>query len=158
MEPSEYQDLQRTMSQLSDEQLTRIVAVEQADYRKEAVRIAREELRRRGLRELTEEEYRATPEQRAIEATGFCPACLTATTDQSPGSTGTTGFIVIGIGTRLIGMGDPCPTCGSVIQSKYLCLGVPLIPLGRYRIKYLGDGLLGGVLAREYVGRRLIDR
>lgn len=55
----EYEALERSISERSDDELLRMVASEQADYRLEAVQIARDEIRRRGLVELSREEYEA---------------------------------------------------------------------------------------------------
>jgi hypothetical protein len=64
---------------------------------------------------------------------GFCKSCDAATTPESAGSTTT----VNGIGTKIYGNGNPCSQCGSVIQTKFfVVIFIPLIPLGKYRIKW----------------------
>ncbi len=64
---------------------------------------------------------------------GFCEACTQATDEKEAGGTATLN----GIGTRLHGGKDRCPTCHSVIQTKYFCvLFIPVIPLKRYRVLY----------------------
>jgi len=149
----ERQALAKQMMVLDDEALVRMLAVEQSDYRDEAIQVAREELKRRRVRELTREEYLSSPEVQTVRATGFCSTCLAQTTDKSPGNTRTYLFL---IGTRLIGMKDPCPTCDSVIQRKFLCVILPLVPLGRYRIKYLdGEKAALPLFSVRYVGRKL---
>jgi hypothetical protein len=149
MTSDQYQALQKKIATLDNDALVKMIAIDRADYREEAIEIAREELRRRGIRELTTEEYLSLPEIRTIRTTGFCSRCLAETTDESPGNVTTVNLF---FGTRLIGIGDPCTTCGSIVQGKYFCLLLPIVFLGRYRIKYLkGEGTLHS----EYVGRRL---
>ena len=76
---------------------------------------------------------------------GFCPECVTETTDESPGGT----YTLNGIGTRLYGDAAKCPTCYSVIKGKWFCLVfIPVIPLGKYRIK--------PVVATRYLGRKIL--
>ena len=63
----------------------------------------------------------------------FCESCDAATTTDSAGST----YTLNGIGTKIYGGKDPCPTCGSKIQTKwFVVLYIPLIPLGKYRTKW----------------------
>jgi hypothetical protein len=64
---------------------------------------------------------------------GFCKSCDAATTQESAGST----FTFNGIGTAIYGSKNPCPTCGSTIKTKFVCvIFIPLIPLGKYRFKW----------------------
>src|SRR3989442_14071762 len=63
----------------------------------------------------------------------FCPSCIAATTDQSSGGTFTFNFI----GTAFVGGYSRCPVCGSVVQILFGWLILPLVPLGRYRVKYI---------------------
>lgn len=75
---------------------------------------------------------------------GFCAACMDATTDKSSGGT----FTFNGIGTKLYGAKDQCRTCGSIIQRHWVTfLWIPLIPLGRYRVKFTQP--------RRFLSRRL---
>jgi hypothetical protein len=68
---------------------------------------------------------------------GFCASCLHATTEVSSGGT----FTFNGIGTRLYGSGDPCPVCRSVVQRLFFCvIFIPLIPIAKYRVKYVTPG------------------
>ena len=65
---------------------------------------------------------------------GFCAACLHGTTEVSSGGT----FTFNGIGTRLYGGGDRCPVCQSTVQRLFVCvIFIPLIPLAKYRVKYV---------------------
>ena len=89
---------------------------------------------------------------------GFCPACTADTTDLSPGGVSS----VNGIGTVLYGgtkrlemfkYGEgggsgKCPTCFSVIKTKWwaLCF-IPIIRLKTYRVK--------NVALNRYLGRFL---
>jgi lipopolysaccharide-induced tumor necrosis factor-alpha factor len=76
----------------------------------------------------------------------FCPTCRAETTDEDAGSTTT----VNAVGTKLFGHGDPCPECGSVVQSKCFCVFFPVIPLGKYRALY--------ATPTRYYSRRLVQR
>jgi hypothetical protein len=65
---------------------------------------------------------------------GFCDNCVRASTDVPGGGT----FTLNGIGTRLYGSGDRCPICQSVVQRLFFCvLFIPLIPIRKYRVKYI---------------------
>jgi len=75
---------------------------------------------------------------------GYCPACAAATTDEGAGNTHT----VNGIGTHLYWKKRPCPVCGSIVQTKFFCVFfLPLVPLGRYRVRYVSPG--------RYLSRKL---
>lgn len=64
----------------------------------------------------------------------FCERCISASSDVSSGGTAT----INGIGTKLYGSGDRCPTCNSVIKRLFFCLVyIPLIPLGKFRVKHV---------------------
>jgi len=77
----------------------------------------------------------------------FCPACAEATTDTSSGST----YTLNGIGTKLYGRAEPCSICGSVRQTLWFCfIFVPLIPLGKYRVKYMSPG--------RFASRKIVQR
>lgn len=151
METDVLQPVRDHISALDDHALIRLLALEQADYREEALQIAREEIRRRDLREVSMEEFGTLFPQELIATTGFCAKCHSETTDESPRSTGTFNFI----GTSLIGRKDPCSICGSVVQSKYFCFLIPIVFLGRYRINYTRRTNLGMYQEAQYVGRRL---
>ena len=64
---------------------------------------------------------------------GFCQSCEAATKPEGAGST----YTLNGIGTTLYGSKDPCPECGSKIQTKWFCvIFIPLIPISKYRTKW----------------------
>lgn len=136
------------MRALDDHALLRLVTVEASDYRQEALKIARDELQRRQLDILNVEQYwKQFPSER-IGDDGFCVSCRNQTTDESPGNTTVVNLI---FGTRLIGHDEQCSACGSLLQTKWLQIILPIIPLGQFRIIYLEKGLFSG----RYVGRRL---
>lgn len=63
----------------------------------------------------------------------FCHACLGSSTVAPNEGTVTAN----GVGTRLYGGSDLCPTCDSIVQRLFFCiLFIPVIPAGRYRVKY----------------------
>jgi hypothetical protein len=150
MTSDEVRQIEQRMQDLDDHALLRLVAVEESDYRSEALDIARAELRRRRLKVLNAEQYWDQFPLERIGPDGFCAGCRAQTTEASPGDTSTMNLAR----TRLIGDRDPCPACGSVIPTKWFCLIVPIIPLGRYRIIYLEKGLLHS----RYIGRKLRER
>ena len=77
---------------------------------------------------------------------GFCESCFSQTRPYCSGPTTT----VNGCGKRLFGNDERCPTCQSVVQRLYLCfLWIPLIPSGRFRVKYLDP--------KTYFSRQLLD-
>ena len=77
---------------------------------------------------------------------GFCNACVAASTPVPAGSNAT----VNGIGITFCGRGDPCRVCGSVVQTQWFCfLLVPLVPLGRFRVKYVAPKRYLSRMVRE---------
>ena len=147
MSSTESEQVQRHMGTLNDHALMRLVALEQWNYRREAIAIARDELRRRGLPALTREEYWTRFPSERIGPDGFCDTCRAATTDESPGSVAAVQLI----GTRLLGHSNICPACQSILQRKWVCFGLPLIPLSKYRIIYLESG----PYFSRFLGRKL---
>ncbi len=136
------------MQSLDDHALLRTVAIESAEYRPEALEIARAELRRRGLEELDVSQYLTRFPADRVGGDGFCAECRIKTTDESPGNTITFNFL---FGSRLIGCEQRCPVCRSVEQTLWLQVGLPLVPLGKYRVIYFRDGFLDS----QYVGRKV---
>ena len=134
------------MRSLDDHGLLRLVAMEAHDYQPEALAIARTELHRRHLEVVSPNEYLARFPAERIGADGFCAECRGKTTDESPGDTTVVNLV---FGTHLIGHDDVCPVCGSVVQTKWLQIILPVIPLGRYRVVWLHGG--------RYIGRRLLE-
>ncbi len=64
---------------------------------------------------------------------GFCEVCLAQTTDESPGNLRQ----INGIGTSWgfdLGGKDKCPTCGSVVKTKWFCFIFPLVPTDKFRV------------------------
>jgi hypothetical protein len=77
----------------------------------------------------------------------FCDHCLAETTEQSSGST----YTLNGIGTSLFGWAQPCPQCSSAVRTKCICVFfIPLIPLGKYRVKFSTP--------QQFISRRLVRR
>ncbi len=149
MSPDEFIEVQRHMEALDDHALLRLVAVEQRDYRPEAIGIACDEIRRRGVAVPSREEYwKRFPSER-IGPDGFCAGCRATTTDESPGNVGT----VCQVGTRLIGHDKVCPACGAVLQRKWVCIGLPLIPLSKFRVIYIESN----PLFSRFIARKLLD-
>ena len=68
---------------------------------------------------------------------GFCAQCTAISTDKSSGGT----YTINGIGTKLYGSQDRCPTCHAVTQTHWITLVyLPVIPLGKYRVKQVTPG------------------
>jgi RNA polymerase subunit RPABC4/transcription elongation factor Spt4 len=64
---------------------------------------------------------------------GFCPTCLSLTSAEPAGDC----LTFYGVGIDLRGKRDVCPTCGSIETSRWFTVfWVPIVPLGRYRIRY----------------------
>lgn len=76
----------------------------------------------------------------------FCGRCTVMTEFTTAPST----FTVSMIGTSLLGWGSRCRECGSDGRVLWFIFGIPLIPLGRYRVISTGSG--------EYYGRRRLAR
>ncbi len=150
MDAEEYQNLRNRLHALSDAELLSIVTVRQDEYRQEAVEIACEECRSRGITAKDIEQFPAVLAQTVRESMGFCEKCWNATTDESPGSTFTFNFLY---GTRLHNEGDECPECGSVRASKWFWFLLPVSKLGTYRVIYKTRG----ILSKSWVGRKLKD-
>ena len=135
------------MSDLDDRSLLRLVIFDREDYTPDAIEIAKSELYRRKLPLLTIEEYWDRYPVDRIGPEGFCQACLAETTEESVG----TVFSVNLIGTHLWGDSDPCSACGSIVQRKWLCIMMPLVPLGKYRVIHLGHWFMSS----KFIGRKL---
>jgi hypothetical protein len=148
MTSNEQREIEERMQTLDNHALLRLVAVEASDYRSEALEIASNELRRRHLDILNAEEYWKQFPLQKVGSDGFCAGCRNQTTDESPGDMTVVNFIC---GQRLIGHDDQCSACGSLLQTKWVQIILPIIPLGRYRVIYLEKGMLSS----RYVGRRL---
>ena len=139
------------MQSLDDRALLRVVALEASNYRPEALETASTELRRRGLGVLSASQYLSQFPTEKVGKDGFCEECRSKTSDESPGNTTTVNFL---LGTRLIGYENRCPACGSVEQTLWLQIVLPLIPLGKYRVIYLDKDLFSS----RYVGRKLREK
>jgi hypothetical protein len=120
-----------------------MAVLRQAEFVPEVVSSARAELGRRHLPVPTPEEYWRDLPQEWLAVVGFCYPCWAQTSDESPGSTSTQRRF----GIALSGEVDPCAMCGSVIETKALWLGVPLVPLSQFRVIRAAGG--------KYRGRRL---
>src|SRR5258706_1493617 len=146
-------DVERHMRGLDTQELQRLVAINDGSYTREALGLAVAELKRRKEAVMPPEEYRTRfPEVPA----GFCSKCIQETTDESPGDTDIHHALLglLRIGTQLAGNQDLCPACGSLIQSRWLWLFVPVGRLGRFRVIY-PHGRDGMVV--NYLGRRMSD-
>jgi hypothetical protein len=151
MDTNQKSQVENWMHSLDDHALLRVISIEASNYEPEALQVAREELHRRKVNILSQEQYLAKFPSEKIAKDGFCAKCHDETTDESPGDTRTVNFI---LGTRLIGHDDRCPTCGSVLQTKWWQFFLPLIPVGKYRVIYIERALL----RNRYIGRRLRER
>lgn len=85
----------------------------------------------------------------------FCAACISASSDESPGDVNTNN----GIGRKFYGGADRCPTCGSVARTLWFVVAdVPLLPRGTYRYKNVSDetheGFFVQSTSRGFIARR----
>jgi hypothetical protein len=78
--------------------------------------------------ESTSLNYEARPDARPVPT--FCPQCIAATTEDSAGNSVTVNFV----GTGMFGEDCACPTCGSVVSTKWATFLFPLVPLKSYRV------------------------
>ena len=68
---------------------------------------------------------------------GLCEVCLSQTVEIRFGGTATVNTV----GTAYYGRSDKCAHCGSVIRRQFVCiLFIPVVPLGRFRVKYFSPG------------------
>lgn len=134
----ERREIQERIQKLDDASLRYMVFMEASKYVPEAIEIACDELARRRIPRLTPEEWK--------EKMGFCHRCWTLTTDETPGH----AVLLRYFGLRLRGSEDPCLMCGSVAQTMWLCVVIPLVPLDRYRVIRGKKG--------TFIGRKLKDQ
>jgi hypothetical protein len=125
-----------------DAELRSIAVLRQTELGPEVVSAARAELGRRHLPVPTPEEYWRDFREEFLAVLGFCYPCWAQTSEEAPGTAPTQRRL----GIALSGEVDRCATCGSVTQTKALWLGVPLLPLGQYRVIRSASG--------QYRGRR----
>jgi hypothetical protein len=83
------------------------------------------------------------PATQLYGAAEFCPACLSATTDQAAPDT---EMYNLAAGSILLGDGARCATCKSRVKTLWAWFIIPLLPLGSYRVIPTAMG--------RYVGRR----
>jgi hypothetical protein len=70
-------------------------------------------------------------------AQDFCDACRAQTLERSAPPLAVFNLL----GTRFLGRGDRCATCGSSIRTVWFCVILPLLPLGSYRVLPVGQAL-----------------
>ena len=114
---------------LEDVPLQRLVALERADWSEEAIAVALDELARRGLPALGEDDYLLEHPDDEVGQDGLCGHC--AEDGLTPATWNPELLLLFGV--RAIPTGDPCEVCRSRVVRLWWPL-VPLIPLGRYRI------------------------
>jgi endogenous inhibitor of DNA gyrase (YacG/DUF329 family) len=75
----------------------------------------------------------------------FCDSCIAQTTDERIGGTFTVNLL---FGTRLVGLGEHCPTCYSIVKRNWFWFLIPLFPVSaKYRVLYQTP--------RRYLSRKL---
>ena len=128
MTPEQADYIKKEFSELDDRELLRRVAFQEADYLPEALNIAREELDLRRIAPLDAREYFVKyPDE--DPASGFCQNCLDQTVPGTPAC-----FSICVLATRLGGHHDRCEACGSVVVTKWFCIGfLPVRRLESYR-------------------------
>ena len=129
MEPVDSSAIQSRVRSLEDADLQRMVTLERAEWRTEALEFARQEMQRRGLPPMTDEEYLAAHPEDALGASGLCQSCEES--ELTP--LGLSPLLMFFLGFRAIPDGDPCPHCRTQVVRLWWPL-IPLVPLGRYLV------------------------
>ena len=88
-------------------------------------------------------------------ATGFCDACVSSSSAESPGDVNTNN----GIGRKFYGNAERCAACDSTVRTLWWVLAdVPLVPRGSYRYKAIEaeqhSGFFVQSTSRGFVARR----
>jgi hypothetical protein len=144
MTPEQLRYIREEFKNLNDHELLRRVALEESEFLPEAMEIAREQLELRNLRPLDAKEYFAQFPAEDPEF-GFCRSCLDRTTAEEPDC-----FSVRGFGTRLRGYDHECESCGSLLVTKWLCIGFPIRKMESYRVLFKkGSSLIGREVYRR---------
>jgi hypothetical protein len=128
-----------------DAELRSIAVLRPADFTPEMVSAAKAELGRRNLPVPSPEEYWRDRPQEWLAALRFCYPCWAQTTGEWPGGNLTRKWL----GVCLAGEVDPCPACGSVIETRALWFVVPVLPLGQYRVIHSAAGKIGRKLKAQ---------
>lgn len=85
----------------------------------------------------------------AVVASGFCERCKEQSTEHTPGAISTTN----GVGRKFYGSADPCPECGGIVRTLwFVFIDFPLLPLGTYRYKPVGEEGFNSV---RFVARKM---
>jgi hypothetical protein len=79
-----------------------------------------------------------------VPAQPFCNVCQTDTIAVDTGNLVTFNFI----GETFIGRSNTCPRCGSVERYMFFTLLLPIIPLGKWKVKYLSS--------RKFLARKMM--
>ena len=87
-------------------------------------------------------------QQKKAGSNGFCAYCRATTTNEPIGSISTHGPL---FGKTLNGRDEPCPDCGSVVQTLWFRFLLPIVPLGKFRVICRPTN----ILPSEYLARRI---
>lgn len=68
----------------------------------------------------------------------FCEACKSTSSDVSAGNILSINFI----GRGFIGSSNRCSTCDSIERNLYFFFIIPLLPLGKWRVKHIESNRL----------------
>lgn len=149
LDAEKYKDLLAKIQSLDDASLVRLVHLSRDDYTPEALGIAEDEIRNRGLENIGLDDLaQKSPEEYYQYVAEFCPHCIEQTIAENAGDL----FSFAGFGVAFVGGRSECEQCGSVIQRKWVILfNIPLIPLTKYRVKYVS----GGFFNSKFIGRKL---
>lgn len=69
-------------------------------------------------------------------APAFCATCQSETQDVSTGNLLSVNLI----GEAFLGSGRKCPTCHSVEKYMFFIMVFPVLPLGKWKLKYVAPG------------------
>ena len=122
--------MEQRVRALDDAGLQRMLAVDQSEWDPAALDVARDELERRGVPVLDADDYLDEHPEEELGRDGLCGPCEE---DQLPIAPASVAFWML-FAVRLIPTGDPCEICRSRTARLWWPF-LPIIPLGRYRIR-----------------------
>ncbi len=145
MEVEVQRHLEDQFRAMEDGDLLYLTVVQRDRYRPDALELAMQELARRKLPVLLPEAYWQQYPEEWMARVGFCYQCWITTTDESCMAT----YLDVAASDILREKGR-CSVCRSVIWTQWFHLfGIPIFPVGRYRIAWDPEPSLDRFKARR---------